>query len=83
MARPRGQRPILNGYQQPKLSLRVRCSPSALFDTVGVMTREGEQAAVVLNDGMGGSERKRVIEVAARHDRHELLKNDFAETLGN
>ena len=34
-----------------------------MFDTVGVMTREGEPASAALNDGMGGSERKRVIEV--------------------
>jgi len=58
-----GQRPILNGYQEPELFLRMRCSPPALFDTVGVMTREGEPTPVALNDGMGGSERKRVIEV--------------------
>ena len=49
--------------REPKLSLRVRYGPSALFDTVGVMTGKGEQAPVALNDGMGGSERKRVIEV--------------------
>lgn len=49
--------------REPKLYLRVRCGPPALFDTVGGMTGEGEQAPVALNDGMGGSERKRVIEV--------------------
>jgi hypothetical protein len=41
----------------------MRCRLPTLFDTVGVMTREVEPAQVALNDGMGGSERKRVIEV--------------------
>lgn len=41
----------------------MRYGPPALFDTVGVMTGEGEQAPAALNAGMGGSERKRVIEV--------------------
>jgi hypothetical protein len=58
-----GQRPILNGYQEPELFLRVRRIPPVMFDTVGVMTGAGEPAPVALNDGTGGSERKRVIEV--------------------
>src|ERR1700678_50648 len=49
--------------EEPKLFLRVRRSSPAAFDTVGVMTMEGEPTPVPLNDGMGDSERKRVIEV--------------------